>query len=73
MEKDDNGDMTTGLMCLGCGRITQASTMLWSWCYRPRVKKVPVVHLMCPECSFINPVNINYMKIDKENHKAKEK
>jgi len=64
MEKG-NGDMNTGLMCLGCGRITQASTMFWYPVYKPRVGKPPLMYLCCPECHFIKPVNVNYMQIDK--------
>ena len=65
MEKG-NGDMTTGLMCLGCGYITPASDMWWSWIYKPRVRKVPVVYLLCPHCRFIKPVRVNYLIIEHE-------
>jgi hypothetical protein len=64
MKEKDNGDMTTGLMCLGCSRITQANTMFWSNVYKPRKNNVPVVYLLCPDCRFINPINVNYMVIE---------
>lgn len=59
-----NGDMHTGLMCLGCGRITGASTMFWGVVYEPRENNVPLVRMCCPECSHINPVNVNYMVVE---------
>ena len=64
MEKD-NGDMTTGLMCLGCGRITQASTMFWTPTFlKKKDGKLPLMKLMCPECQFISPVNINFLVLE---------
>ncbi len=66
MEKD-NGDMTTGLMCLGCGRITPANDGWWSWCYDKFCdKSPPVVRLMCPDCRFISPVNVNYLTVERQ-------
>ena len=66
MKEKDNGDMITGLMCLGCGRITPANDAFWSFVFKPRKNKPPLLYLVCPECRFINPVNVNYMVIEKK-------
>lgn len=62
--KHNNGDMTLGLMCLGCGRITVANDAFWSFVFEDKEDDKPILHLVCPECRFLDPVNINYMVIE---------